>query len=291
MATKIEKDSVTGTETTGHEWDGIKELNTPLPKWWLYVMYATIAWSLVYFLLYPAIPGITGYTKGLIGGSAREALVGKLEQAKARQAGFVDRIVAAEPDAIAADPELLSFSVAGGRAAFADNCAPCHGLGGAGRPGGFPSLADDAWIWGGDLAAIQHTILYGVRQDLIDESRFSEMPAFGADEILSAEELGDLAEHLLAYSGRSEDSEAAARGAELYIDNCAACHGDEGEGLVELGAPRLNDSIWLYGGERDAIVAQIHKPKQGVMPAWQDRLDDATIKMLTVYVHSLGGGQ
>lgn len=291
MPTKVEKDTVTGTETTGHEWDGIKELNTPLPKWWLYVMYATIVYSLVYFLLYPAIPGITGYTKGLIGGSAREALIGKLDKARERQSAYLDRIAALEPSEIAADAELLNFAVTGGRAAFADNCAPCHGLGGSGRPGGFPTLADDAWIWGGSLDDIRTTLLHGIRFEENEDTRLSEMPAFGADELLTGEEIGDLAEHILSYSGRSEDAGAAARGATLYAENCADCHGEGGEGLYELGAPRLNDQIWLYGGERDQIVAQIGKPKQGVMPAWQDRLSKETIKMLTVYVHSLGGGQ
>ena len=291
MPTKVEKDSVTGTETTGHEWDGLKELNTPLPKWWLYVFYATVVFSLVYYLLYPSIPGITGYTEGIIGGSAREALVEKMERARERQSAYLDRMIDLEPAEIAADAELVSFAVAGGRAAFADNCAPCHGLGGAGRPGGFPSLADDVWIWGGTMEDIHLTLLHGIRAEGNDETRFSDMPAFGRDELLSAEEIGDLAEHVLAYSGRSENADAAARGAELYADNCAACHGEEGEGLPELGAPRLNDQIWLYGGERENLIAQISRPTQGVMPAWQGRLSEETIKMLAVYVHTLGGGQ
>ena len=290
MPTKVEKDSITGQETTGHEWDGIKELNSPLPKWWLYVLYATIIYSAIYYVLYPSIPGITGYTKGLIGGSAREALVEKLAEAKERQSATLTQIAALEPAGIAENAELLNFSLAGGRSAFADNCAPCHGLGGAGRPGGFPSLADDAWIWGGSLEAIETSIRYGIRNDN-DESRISDMPAFGADELLEPAQIADLAEYLLAFTDRAEDQEAAARGEEPYLENCAACHGEQGEGLAELGGPRLNDQIWLYGGEREDIIAQINKPKQGVMPGWEARLDETTIKMLTVYVHTLGGGQ
>ena len=291
MPTKVEKDTVTGTETTGHEWDGLKELNSPLPKWWLYVMYATIAWSLVYFLLYPSIPLGTTYTEGFIGGSAREKLIGKMEAARERQSVQLDRIASLSVDEVAGDPELLSFSVAGGRAAFADNCAPCHGLGGSGRPGGYPTLADDVWIWGGTLDDIQTTILHGIRADVDDDTRISDMPAFGADELLESDQIADVAEFILAYSDRAEDTEAAARGAVVYEENCAACHGEQGEGLAELGAPRLNDQIWLYGGEREELIGQIGKPKQGVMPPWQGRLSDETIKMLTVYVHTLGGGQ
>ncbi len=290
MPTKVEKDSITGQETTGHEWDGIKELNSPLPKWWLYVLYATIVFSVIYYVLYPSIPGITGYTKGLIGGSAREALVEKLAKAKERQSATLTQIAALEPAGIAESPELLNFSLAGGRSAFADNCAPCHGLGGAGRPGGFPSLADDAWIWGGTLEDIETSIRYGIRNDN-DDSRISDMPAFGADELLEPAQIADLAEYLLAFTDRAEDQDAVARGEEPYLENCAACHGEQGEGLPELGAPRLNDQIWLYGGEREDIIAQIDKPKQGVMPGWEARLDETTIKMLTVYVHTLGGGQ
>ena len=290
MPTKIEKDSITGQETTGHEWDGIKELNSPLPRWWLYVLYATILYSVVYYVLYPSIPGITGHFEGVIGGTAREALVEKLAKAEERHAATRSQIAALDTEAITQDIELLTFSVAGGRSAFADNCAPCHGLGGAGRPGGFPSLADDAWIWGGTLEAIETTIRYGIRNDS-DEARFSEMPAYGADEILTNEEISDLAEYVLSLSGRAEDQAAVDRAAEAYLENCAACHGEAGEGIPDLGAPRLNDQIWLFGGSREAILAQIHKPQQGVMPGWEGRLDENTIKMLTVYVHTLGGGQ
>jgi cytochrome c oxidase cbb3-type subunit III len=289
MPTKVEKDSVTGTETTGHEWDGIKELNTPLPKWWVYLLYATIAYSLVYWVLYPSIPGITGYIGGVLGTNNRIALDEKLAAAEQRQAAYLDRIAGRSTDEITRDPQLLGFALAGGRSLFADNCSPCHGLGGAGQRG-YPSLADDSWLWGGTLDDIETTILYGIRSGH-DEARYSEMPAFGADELLTEEEIAAVADYVLSLTGRAADEGAAAQGAAVFADNCAACHGEGGEGDPAQGAPRLNDQIWLYGGERADIIAQVRKPQHGVMPAWSGRLDPVAIKMLTVYIYSLGGGQ
>jgi len=289
MPTKAEKDSVTGTETTGHEWDGIKELNTPLPKWWLYVFYATILFSLVYWVLYPSIPGFSGYLGGVLGANNRLALEDKLAAAAERQAVYRDRADTMASEEIARDPELLSFALAGGRSLFADNCAPCHGLGGAGQLG-YPSLADDVWLWGGTLDEIQNTILYGIRS-AHEDTHYSEMPAFGADELLSEEEIAAVADYVLSLSGEGESEADVAAGAEIFADNCAACHGDDGGGDISQGAPRLSDRIWLYGGDRSDIIAQIRKPRHGAMPYWVDRLDPLDIKMLTVYVHSLGGGQ
>ena len=282
MPTKIEKDEFTGTETTGHEWDGIKELNTPLPKWWLYVMYASIVFSIGYYVLFPTYPGWTG----LLGYSQRETVVEDMAAARARQAGNLDRVAATPLEEIQGDPELLNFALAGGQAAFADNCAPCHAPGGAGRPG-YPILADDAWIWGGDLEAIHQTIQFGIRSDH-DETRFGDMPAFGADELLEAAEIDAVADHVLSLSGQGAVTET---GAQVFAENCADCHGQSGEGLRDLGAPRLNDQIWLYGGDKAGIVAQITKPRHGAMPAWTGRLDETTVKMLAVYVHGLGGGE
>jgi cytochrome c oxidase cbb3-type subunit 3 len=289
MPTKVEKDAVTGTQTTGHEWDGIKELDTPLPKWWLYVFYACIAWSLVYYALYPAIPFVTGYTKGILGTSTRAELVTELTQARASQAHFYDAISGAALDQIRGDDALMNFAITGGRAAFADNCAPCHAPGGAGRVG-YPTLADDHWLWGGSLDEIHETIRVGVRHDN-DETRFSQMPAFGADGLLEADQVREVAAFVTAFVGEPSDPAAAERDAAVYGENCAACHGESGEGDRESGAPKLNDHIWLYGGSEDEIAAQVNRPRHGVMPAWQGRLDGSTIKMLTVYVHSLGGGE
>ena len=289
MPTRIDRDALTGKTTTGHEWDGIKELNTPLPKWWLYVLYATIAWSALWWLLYPSWPWLTGYFGGILGANQRLELVERMAVAEETRAQYLERIGAASLDEIAQDPELANFALVGGAAAFADNCAPCHGLGGAGQ-GFYPNLADDAWIWGGTLDDIHTTILYGVRSDH-EQTRLNEMPAFGALEMLGRDEISDVAEHVLALSGRSDDPEAAARGAQLFADQCMACHGEAGEGLQELGGPALADAIWQYGGTREEIVAQIQNPRHGVMPAWVGRLEPETIKILATYVHALGGGQ
>lgn len=290
MPTKGEKDHLTGVETTGHEWDGIKELNNPLPKWWLYVFYVTILFSIVYWVLYPAWPTLNSYTKGVLGWSQRTALEEQMQRARAAQAVYLERIAQADLAEIKSDPELLNFAMAGGRVAFADNCAPCHGAGGQGGSG-YPILADDDWLWGGTLEDIHLTIRHGVRWTADDETRFSEMPRFGADGLMSPEEIADTAEYVLSLSGQASDPAAAERGRELYEVNCAACHGADGEGMTDLGAPALNDAIWIYGGTKPAIMAQIHAPKHGQMPSWSGRLDENTIKQLTIYVHALGGGQ
>ena len=289
MPTKIEKDAVTGKETTGHEWDGIKELNTPLPKWWLYILYATIAWSVVWAILYPSFPGLSGHWRGTTGWTQRTAIVEQMQAVEAERAPMLERIRATGLDEIRRDPDLLQYAMAGGRIAFADNCAACHGAGGEGRPGGFPSLADDSWIWGGTLEDIHTTIRHGIRNTQDPDARMSLMPAFG--QILSRQEIEDVAEHVLSLTGRSTDAASAARGATIYAEQCVACHGERGEGVREQGGPALNDAIWLFGGSRREIVAQIANPRMGVMPPWQGRLDEATIRMLTVYVHTLGGGE
>ncbi|OYW50091.1 MAG: cytochrome-c oxidase, cbb3-type subunit III [Rhizobiales bacterium 12-68-15] len=289
MPTKIEKDSLTGQETTGHEWDGLKELNTPLPKWWLYTFYACIAFAAVWVVIYPAFPfqGVTG----LSGWIAREAVVEQQQAAQARMAPMMDRVREATPEQIAADPELRAFAVAGGRIAFANNCAACHGAGGQGAVGGFPSLADDEWIWGGTHDAIRATITHGIRAGESEEERVSMMPRFLADGVLTAAQVGDVAEHVLSLSGRATDAASAARGVELFAENCAACHGERGEGNRDVGAPNLSDRIWLYGGEKRDIMRSVSYSRGGVMPAWGPRLDPAVVNMLTIYVHALGGGE
>jgi cytochrome c oxidase cbb3-type subunit 3 len=284
-----EKDAVTGRETTGHEWDGIKELNTPLPKWWVYVFIATIVWSFGYWVVYPAWPGIAGYTRGLLGYSSRAELGDAMAAAADQRRQWTDRLAAASVQEIASDPELLGYSLAGGRTLFAENCAPCHGAGGQGAPG-YPNLADDSWMWDGDLVAIEQTVRYGVRSGH-EQARVSEMPRFGADGLLDRAQISDVADHVLSLSGTAADAAAIRRGAGLYAENCASCHGETGAGNPELGAPALNDAIWLYGGSKTEIVQQVTKPRHGVMPTWSGRLDDVSIKLLSVYVHSLGGGE
>ena len=289
MPTKIEKDALTGRTTTGHEWDGIKELNTPLPKWWLYLLYATIVWSAVWALLFPSFPGLSGHFGGVLGWTKREDISREMAQVAESRAPMFARITAADLEEIRRDPTLLRFAMAGGRVAFADNCAPCHGSGGEGRPGGFPALVDDEWIWGGTLDEIAFTIRHGIRNAADEDARQSQMPAYA--QILSWREIEDVAEYVLSFSGRSTNAAAAQRGETLYAENCVPCHGERGEGVRAVGGPALNDAIWLYGGTKEQVVAQIANPRLGVMPPWQGRLDEATIRMLAVYVHTLGGGE
>ena len=288
--TDLYRDDVTGKETTGHEWDGIRELNTPLPRWWLMVLYACIVWSIGYWVVYPAWPSLSDYTKGVIDYNSRADLDGQIKDARAAQSQWLTAIADSPVEAIEGNAELLNFAMAGGRAAFNENCAPCHAVGGAGRPG-FPVLADDEWLWGGTLADISKTLQHGIRVADDADTRMTDMPRFGADGILERQQINDVSEFVLSLSGHATDNAAAEAGKQIYADNCAACHGPAGQGLREFGAPNLTDEIWLYGSDKAGIMAQIHNPKMGVMPAWSSRLDAARIKMLAVYVHSLGGGE
>ena len=292
MPTKIEKDAVTGTNTTGHEWDGIKELNTPLPKWWLYTMYVTIVWGIIWMALYPSVPLGTTYFKGFLGYSERQEIETKLKTAADARAPMLAKLAATPIEEVQKNPDLATFALTGGRAVFADNCAPCHGAGGSGRPGGVPVLADDDWLWGGTREAIQLTIQHGIRNGGA-EARDSAMPRYGADGLLTPAQIGDVADYVIALGTPAGTalSPAAKRGAEIFGEQCVACHGAKAEGVKEFGAPRLSDAIWLYGGDRAALIQQISAPRQGVMPAWSARLSEAQIKMLTLYVHALGGGQ
>jgi cytochrome c oxidase cbb3-type subunit 3 len=289
MAANREIDDVTGIETTGHEWDGIKELNKPLPKWWLYVFYACIVWSIGYWVAYPAWPLISGYTEGMLGYSQRQTVAQNIKDARAAQAQSNEAIEKASLTEIAASSELLQFAIAGGRAAFGDNCAPCHGRGAQGFKG-YPNLNDDDWIWGGTLDAIYLTLQHGIRA-ANDETRQSAMPRYGLDGVLTKEQISDTADYVLSLSGLNHEAAAAERGKAIFAENCAACHGEDGKGNQELGAPNLTDAIWLYGSAKADIVKSIETGRGGVMPAWAGRLDENTIKKLTIYVHSLGGGQ
>ena len=285
-----EVDHVSGTETTGHEWDGIKELNTPLPRWWLWTFYATIIWSIGYMIAYPAIPLISSATSGVLGYSSRAEVAEAIAEAKKAQSDNLAKIEALTIEDVVKDADLLAFAVRGGESAYKVNCVQCHGSGAAGG-GGYPNLNDDDWLWGGTPDAIHDTLKYGVRYEANEDTRDSEMPAFGADELLEREEIADTADFVLQLAGLEHDSDGAARGAVVYEENCAACHGENGEGDQDFGAPDLADAIWFYGNAKPAIIAQIAAPRHGVMPAWQGRLDDATLKQLAIYVHQLGGGE
>ena len=280
-------DEATGVETVGHEWDGIEELNNPLPRWWVWTFYLCIIFGIGYTIAYPAWPLISQGTEGMLGWSSRGQLAEEMQQAEEGRAALLAEIDRTPIEKIGGDPELLSLAVAGGNAAFKVNCVQCHGSGAAGSKG-YPNLNDDDWLWGGNLREIEYTLVHGVRQPDSDETRFSQMPAFGRDGILNAAQIDQLADHVLALSGNGVDNAA---GAQLFEANCAICHGPDGKGLREFGAPNLSDAIWLYGGSKDEIVQTITNSRYGVMPAWGERLDPVTIKMLAAYVHSLGGGE
>ncbi len=290
MPTKIEKDEISGQHTTGHEWDGVKELNTPLPRWWLWIFIATIIWACGYWVAYPAFPMPGGFSKGILGYTSRGQVDTDVAGLAARRAVTTQRIADAPLENILTDADLREVALGAGRSAFANNCAPCHGANAAGRPG-YPNLNSDQWIWGGTLADIQQTITHGVRWDADSESRNSMMPSFGADGILTREQISDVAEHVRALKGKSDDAAAAERGSAIFAENCSACHNPNGEGNPAFGAPPLNGPARLYGAAKADIMAQVTKPRHGVMPAWGQRLDAVTIKALTVYVHALGGGK
>jgi cytochrome c oxidase cbb3-type subunit III len=276
--------------TTGHEWDGIEELNTPLPRWWLFLFYATIIWSIGYWVVYPAWPTVTGFTAGVWGYSDRAQVASDLaDLTKIR--GEKGAALAETPLAdIEKNPSLLAFAQARGKAAFGNNCAPCHGSGGAGAKG-YPNLNDDDWLWGGTLNAIHDTISYGVRSGN-PKAHESAMPAFGRDKLLKPEEIVQVADYVRSLSGLPVRTGIdLAAGKKVFADNCAACHGENGQGNRDLGAPNLTDRIWLYGSDEATIIDDITNGRGGVMPAWAGRLDPATINALTVYVHTLGGGQ
>lgn len=283
-------DTVTGVSTTGHEWDGIKELNNPLPRWWLWVFYATIAFSVLYVMAYPAIPLVRTATNGLLGWNSRAAVVEDLDRLRASRGERMTAVHEASLRDIAADPALADFAHAYGRAAFGDNCSGCHGSGAGGGPS-YPNLLDDDWLWGGTLEDIQRTITFGIRSTH-DETRFGAMPAFVRDGLLTREDGLVVSDYVRQIAGLPvADGFDAGRGAEIYAANCAACHGADGGGLRDLGAPNLVDGIWLYGPDRATIYEAIANGRGAMMPHFAGRLDDATIKALSVYVHSLGGGE
>jgi cytochrome c oxidase cbb3-type subunit III len=283
-------DSVTGIATTGHEWDGIRELNTPLPRWWLWTFYACIIWAIGYWVLYPTWPLLTSSTEGLLGYHTRTAVVEDLNALKALRGPMMDKLTNASVADIVNDPQLLNFARAQGRVAFADNCAACHGAGGGGAKG-YPNLNDDDWLWGGKLADIEQTIRHGARSG-DDNGHIGTMPAFGRDGILKTPEISAVADYARSLSGLPTEKGAdLVLGKKVFVDNCALCHGPEGKGNRELGAPNLTDKIWLYSPAKETIMEGIRNGRGGVMPAWEGRLNDPTIKALTVYVYSFGGGE
>ncbi|WP_417523135.1 cytochrome-c oxidase, cbb3-type subunit III [Marinovum sp.] len=279
-------------ETTGHSWDGIEEFNNPLPRWWLWAFYATIVWGIGYSIAYPAWPGISKATAGVLGYSTRAEVAEEIAAVDQANAAINARLESVELTAIAEDPELLNYAGNAGAAVFRTWCAQCHGSGAAGaQASGYPNLLDDDWLWGGDIAAIHETVSYGIRTEDHPDTRFSMMPAFGRDDLLEREQISQVTNYVMSLSGTPRDADEVAAGAEVFAENCAACHAEDGTGDRMQGAPDLTDAIWLYGGDYERLVEAVHGSRYGVMPAWQGRLSEAQIRAVSAYVHGLGGGE
>ena len=278
-------------ETTGHSWDGIEEFQNPMPRWWLWVFYATIVWGIGYTIAYPAWPGITGATAGVLGWSSRALVAEDIQAAETANAAINEKLATVELTAIADDSELTTYATQAGAAVFRTWCAQCHGSGAAGvKASGYPNLLDDDWLWGGDIESIHYTISHGIRNEDDDDAHYSEMPAFG--ELLEEEEITQVVNFVMTLSGETPVDEAQVEaGAVVYADNCSACHGEAGEGDISQGAPNLADAIWLYGGDYDTLVDTVTYSRFGVMPNWNTRLSEAQIRAVATYVHGLGGGQ
>ncbi len=278
-------DAPTGTAFVGHEWDGIEELNTPLPRWWLWTFYFTIVWAIIYTVLYPAWPMIEKATAGTLGWTSHGQLAAEMTAANAKRAPLINALAAVPVEQLVSDQKVYQAAVSGGAAAFKVHCVQCHGSGATGSKG-YPNLNDDDWLWGGDINAIHYTLTHGIRNPEHAETRQSAMPQF--DAMFKPAELNAVVQHVQSLSGKAKPNAA---GAALFATNCVSCHGANGKGLREFGAPNLTDNIWLYGGDAASIKQTVRYSRQGVMPRWGDKLDPATIKMLAAYVHSLGGGE
>ena len=281
-------DEISGTETTGHEWDGIEELNTPMPRWWLWTFYASIVIGIGYAIAMPSIPLLNSHFKGVLGLSDRALVIEAVEDMRAERSVFAAKLNGASLEDIQEDSELFRFAMAAGKSAFGDNCATCHGSGAQGFKG-YPNLNDDIWIWGGTYEDILQTLTVGIRANH-DDTRTNLMQAYGRDGLLTSEQINDLTEYLLSFSGREHDGASTARGRVLFGEQCVSCHGDNAMGDQSQGAPNLTDNEWLYGGETEDIIQTLYGGRQGVMPNWNERLSPETIAALAVYVHSLGGG-
>ena len=284
-------DAATGVETTGHEWDGIKELNNPLPRWWLWIFYATIVWAVVYWVFMPAWPGLPGmgHTRGLRDHSDRALVAEAVAKLEADRKQDEEAIMNASVDEILGDQQMRNFAFASGEAIFKDRCVTCHGPGGQGAPG-YPTLIDDAWIWGGELEEIEHTIRYGIRQDGIDETRFGNMTPFGGEfGTLSPDEIDNVAHYVRVIADLEEPSEASKAGEDIFynVAFCQTCHGEDAKGMPMMGAPNLTDGAWIYGSDFATVRSSIANPKNSQMPAWGKEYSDAQIKALAVYVYSL----
>ena len=278
-------------ETTGHSWDGIEEFNNPLPRWWLWTFYATIIWGIGYTIAYPAWPMINSATAGMLGYSTRAEVAADIAKAEAANAEINTRLASTDLTEISAQSDLAGYATSAGAAVFRTWCAQCHGSGAAGAKG-YPNLLDDDWLWGGDIEAIHASISHGIRNEDDIDARYSEMPAFGRDEILESSEIEQVVNFVQTLSGAEpKDPSKVEAGALLYADNCSSCHMEDGTGDREQGAPNLADAIWLFGGDYDDLMETVTNSRFGVMPSWTERLSKAELRAVSVYVHQLGGGE
>ena len=281
-------DDETGVDTTGHSWDGIEELNNPLPRWWLWTLYLTIIWGVGYSIAYPAWPMVKGASEGLLGWSTRANVASDIAEHDAKNATLVADLLVADMADLPQDADLNRYAIARGRSVFTAQCSQCHGSGAAGALG-YPNLLDDDWLWGGSMDDIVHSVRHGIRNDTDQDARWSQMPAF--KDMLTNSEIAATAEYVISLSSPDVDSDLAQTGAGLFADNCASCHGDAALGDRDLGAPNLADAIWLYGGDRVALTDTIKNARFGVMPAWGQRLREEDVRAVAAYVHALGGGE
>ncbi len=277
-------------ETTGHSWDGIEEYNNPLPRWWLWTFYLTIFWGVLYTIAYPAWPLVNAATQGIFGNTMRSDVAAEIKRFEDANAPVEAKLVAADLAAIGDDPELVNYTQNAGGAIFRTWCAQCHGSGAAGAVG-YPNLLDNDWLWGGTIEDIHTTISHGIRNTEDDDARYSEMPRFGADELLEPEQIDQVVNYVLQISGQEHDAALATEGAVVFADNCAACHAEDGTGDRYQGAPNLTDPIWLYGGDHAALTETVTNARFGVMPSWQGRLSEADIRAVAAWVHGRGGGE
>lgn len=276
--------------TTGHVWDGIEEFDNPMPRWWLWTFYATIIWGIGYVIAYPAWPMINGATAGVLGWSTRANVAAEIQAVDEANAPINAKLEAADLTAIAGDAELGPYAISAGSAVFKTWCAQCHGSGAAGAKG-YPNLLDDDWLWGGSMEDIHISVTHGIRNEDSDEARYSEMPAFGRDELLEEGQIDEVVNFVMSLSGEPQDASKVAAGAVVYEENCASCHAEDGTGDRSQGAPNLADALWLYGGDYNTLTETVNNSRYGVMPAWNTRLTEAQIRAVSAYVHQLGGGE
>ena len=289
----VERDPVSGRETTGHVWNGIKELDTPVPRGILLFLIVTHIWAVAWWFFAPTWPLGTTYTKGLLGIDQRTTVEERVVEGQQARQDWMARIESEPYDQILADENLMQIVRSSGRQLFGDNCAACHGRDARGRAN-YPDLTDGDWIWGSGPEAIEQTMRVGVNTEH-PESRIGQMPAFGRDGMLERDQVRAVAAYVYSLThpefSTPENVERIEAGQQVFAETCSACHGETGEGSAEAGAPNLTDNYWLYGGDLDTIIATVHGGRQGHMPTWDERLTNAEIRMLSLYVHDLGNRQ